>query len=51
MIQAAFQEKFTAEEQNPTTAEGDKIKVAFRFQNSKKVEFNFVATEPTQVHM
>ena len=32
MIRAVFQEKFTAEEQNPTTAEGDKIKVSFVFK-------------------
>ena len=49
MIRATFQENFNVEEQDSAPLECGKVKVAVRFQNSQKFEFNFPATEPTQV--
>ncbi len=51
MIKATFQEKFSVEEQDSAPFECDRVKVklAFRFKNSEKVEFEFFSTQPTQV--
>ena len=50
MIRATFQEKFSIDEQELASAKCDRVKLAFRFKNSVKVEFSFISSEPTQVY-